>query len=375
MSSKGSKESNSDSSKASRSSSKSGLADLKTPLVESASEGSAQESTGEPVETQKSQSQLTASLMARTRSRADTSTVVTAIPSGGDSIAFDKSNMVRVGERQDEKFIVNTALAKKRVSVVQLLAFGLVGILVGFLGSLYVQSTCHFVSAQVQVGDDGQEFDLHYGLWKYSPVESAFQGYKFCYEYDDGYSYDAPRFSRGSSLAALVAFTFSLVNLWVYLIFGKATRILWEAAVRGSLMAGFLQLSTMAVFLGPICRQAECTLGPGATVSLCASAVYFMMAFEMHYNSPIQSWMDDVPNCPSSEQPHRMVENLEMTDVANSAVAYVKRLVSRSPTGTSLPTLNQIQRNKEDPFGEGMFERELSQQHNTQEGYKPPNLV
>lgn len=144
-------------------------------------------------------------------------------------------------EDDHDAFILNTTLARKRVRVVQLLAVGLLGFLVGLLGSFFVQSTCHFGSADVAVGQNEQPFSLHYGMWKYSPIDSAFQGYPYCMKYDDEFTDDTPLLPRIAGLTALLCGAYSLTVLWVYLIFGRATQCTWNSAVWFCAIAGIAQ--------------------------------------------------------------------------------------------------------------------------------------
>lgn len=60
--------------------------------------------------------------------------------------------------------------------VLHITCIGLIGLAFGFLGSFFVQSSCHFLTATVVVGGNAEQFDLHYGLWKYTPLSSAFEG-------------------------------------------------------------------------------------------------------------------------------------------------------------------------------------------------------
>lgn len=280
--------------------------------------------------------------------------------------------MIRVGDQQDEEFILNTAVARKRVRVVQLLMVGLVSLLVAFLGSFWVQSSCHFVSASVEVGQNAQVFDLHYGLWKYSPIDSAFQGYSYCYEYDDKYTSDAPLISRWSGVAALVAGVYALSTLWIYLIFGRGTQCIWNTAVAAAAIAGVAQMSTLFIFLETVCSRDTCTLGPAGVLSVISSVVYFILAFEMHYNTPMATWVSHLSECPSSESPGRLMANLEMTDFKTGAKEYVQRIVS-GDDNNPYPTLNQIQRDNMSPMGEGM-QRGFGPA-SPQGSYKPPALI
>jgi hypothetical protein len=94
--------------------------------------------------------------------------------------------------REDEAFLMNTGLAHKRVRVVQLLIIGLVGILLAWMGNFFVSSSCYFASVPVAVGQYGDLFPLHFGLWNYSPVDSALSGYKYCSPYSVYNQSDAP---------------------------------------------------------------------------------------------------------------------------------------------------------------------------------------
>ena len=77
-----------------------------------------------------------------------------------------RRNMIRISG-QDEQLIMNTSLAKKRVRVVQLLAVGLVALLVALLGSFWVQSSCHFVStSRFRIARQLETFALR--IWGFS---------------------------------------------------------------------------------------------------------------------------------------------------------------------------------------------------------------
>ena len=123
--------------------------------------------------------------------------------------------MVRVGGSADEReYIKNSATAQKRVKAVQLLIVGLVGLILGWLGNFFVGTSCHFVNVPVQAGQNGQgNFPLHFGLWKYSPADSAMIGYPYCYPYGGSHDDEAPLVSRISNIVALVFGTYSLVVL------------------------------------------------------------------------------------------------------------------------------------------------------------------
>lgn len=320
-------------------------------------------------QSEKQRSHLAQSLIARTRSRADTSAVLSATsPTLAAATVTSRPTMVRIGEELDEQFIVNTALARKRVSVVQLLVVGLLSLLVCLFGAFWIQSSCHYVSADVRVGDTNEVFNLHYGLWKFSPMGSAFQGYTYCDKYDKEYTIPPPTFPRLASLLASLGGAYAVCVLWVYLIFGRGTRLHWNAAVRVAFLAGLLHGASLLIFISPICYEKDCELGPAGILSLVAVAANFMLSFEMYYNSPIKSWMDDVPSCPSNEEPRRMMQTLEMADFQEGASAYCRRLIG-SPSA-EIPTLNQFQRIHDDSVGESLVGRGHSKGV-----YTPPAIV
>ena len=272
--------------------------------------------------------------------------------------------MVRVGEVEDT-FILNTALARKRVRVVQLLSIGLLGLLVGFMGGFYVQSSCHFFSADVEVGQSAQIFNLHYGMWKYTPMDSVFQGYSYCYQYDTEYTSDAPMIPRWASCIALFMGAFSICVLWFYLIMGKASQITWRTAVITAALAGCLQMSTLFVFMGDVCQREDCSLGPAGILSVVVGAVWFILGFEMHYNMPMTAWVEEIQDQVDHEE-GGLVGNLEMKDFKHGAKAYVKRIVPGSKE-YQYPTLNQVQRHNVNPVGEGMLDRDMDRGT-----YRPP---
>eukprot|EP00536_Pseudo-nitzschia_multiseries_P009018 jgi/Psemu1/199750/e_gw1.244.69.1 len=243
--------------------------------------------------------------------------------------------MINVNAQEEGGIIQSTAIARKRGRVIQLLTIGLLSFLTAFLGGFFVLSSCHFVSVAVEVGDDATEFDLHFGLWKYSPVDSAFQGYTYCSQYDDVFVSGAPWFGRISSLIALAGGGFSLLVLWLYLVFGRCALNVWNMAIFSAAMSGGLQLCTLSVLTGPICREEGCVIGPAGIISIIAGCCYFVLAFEMHYNTPLVNVRDDFD--PASSR----VGNFEMSDFEYGAKAYVHRIAFGNTN--PYPTLNQDQ--------------------------------
>lgn len=216
------------------------------------------------------------------------------------------------------------------------------------------------------MGTNGQVFRLHYGLWKFTPLDSVFQGYTYCYNYHDRFTGDAPFIPRLAALSAMVLGGYSLCIVWYYLIFGDADEVYWRWCVRTAIGAGFLQFSTMFFFIDDVCRNNECALGPAGVVSLTSAIIWLILAFELWYNMPTSAWAPDIGDLVNSPDASLM-GNLEMSDFEDGAKAYFRRMRPNH----DLPTLNQMQRENENPIGEGMREISVSPRGT----YNPPIVV
>jgi hypothetical protein len=250
--------------------------------------------------------------------------------------------MIRIS-KQDEALFLNSGLTNKRVRVVQLLIIGLVATLLGWLGNFFVGTSCNFASVDVAVGQNAQVFTLHFGLWKYSPADSAFNGYTYCYPYGDNHSSDVPIVPRISNLSALLAGTYSLVILWWYLIAGRVVVKAWKWAVRMAIFAGVMQLSTLFFFVGRLCRKSTCTFGPASIVALVTALAWLVLAWELAYNMPAvhESKKNEADNEQGQQQqgessadqyPVVGVANLEMADLHGASQEYYERF-SPTPRG------------------------------------------
>jgi hypothetical protein len=235
---------------------------------------------------------------------------------------------VDAGEAPDTLFRAGTAphpnemerVATKRVNVVQLLINGLIGLVGGLFGSIYVQACCHFVTVDVGL-------PLHFGLWQYSPMDSAFQGFTYCYRYDSDYTHDSPTFARLAGLMALLAGAFSMSVLWFYLLFGRTSSDLWRWAVRFLVVATSLQALTFSFFANDVCRRNSCSIGPGSIVSLVSTLSWALVAYEMKDNSPVVSAL--IPD------PHMtMNQHQQGGNSGNSGVELTGGY--RPPTGSSV---------------------------------------
>jgi len=265
----------------------------------------------------------------------------TTTPTNDDD---DDDSMMRASNNQDNDeqaaFLIHTGLAHKRVRVVQLLIIGLVGMLLGWLGNFFVSSSCHFASVPVTVGQNGDVFRLHFGLWNYSPVDSALDGYKYCYPYNQGQrTADAPVVARAINLAALLVGTYPLVVLWWYLISGKVHALFWKTAVYSALVAGALQFATpIFFFTGSLCRESTCSVGPAAALSAVTAVAWGVLGAELHYQCPVVDMsIDPTTDCCSamdgsaghgssgSSAASTPVAHLEMADLAGASQEYLDR--------------------------------------------------
>ncbi|CAB9509403.1 expressed unknown protein [Seminavis robusta] len=301
----------------------------------------------------KTRNRITESIMERTRSRADPNALITtsstATPIGAGK---PSSTMVSLGGDHESSFILSTALAKKRVRVVQLLLIGLVGLLLGLLGNFFVSTSCHFASVSITVGQNEQTFDFHFGLWKYSPIDSVFQGYPYCYKYDQNYAAEAPLVARAANITALLAGLISLSVLWLYLIFGTTNKRRWKWAVRMAIFAGLIQLGTLYFFLGTLCQEYSCQLGLGAYLSMFTSVVWFVLAMEMQYHMPVAIYASSggsgMAGPAALEEPHALVAQMEMTSCMGDVTReYVTRVTGKDKDMDNLQNLSRAQQQQQ----------------------------
>jgi len=230
------------------------------------------------------------SLLAMTLDRDSNGRQVPNLPDGN---GYD-----RIYERADTRTTTTTrndsdsgySRQTKKPKVVELIIFGIFGLFGGFFGSIYVQSTCHFASAIVIIGDD-QEFELHAGMWKYSSIDSVFNGYAYCSPYDDEYSSSAPMIARIFGLVALTTGTYTLTVLWIYLGAIRTTSFFWKWAIRMSYLATVLQLFTFVFFWSSFCARNQCSLGPGSLISFISAVSWFCVAYKMQHNIPLLAIM------------------------------------------------------------------------------------
>ena len=245
------------------------------------------------------------------------------------SLTVGTQTLVKL-DAQDEEFLVHSGLAHKRVKVAQLLIIGIIGILVGWLGNSVVGTSCHFASVSVQVGEYGDWFSLHFGLYKYSTVDSSLNGYKYCYPYSA--PHQAPLAARAANLVALLTGTYSLVVLWWYLIVGTFQRLVWKLAVGSAVTAGCLQLLTLSFFAGRLCRQNDCAPGPASLLTLITAVIWIALGWELNYNMPDAP--DDDDEATAMDQDSIMaqskVAHLEMADLAVASQEYMERFHSSS---------------------------------------------
>jgi hypothetical protein len=303
-----------------------------------------------------SRSRFAESIMERTRSRADPN-ALTSNSTGA------LSHMVSLGDHESS-YILSSALAKKRVRVVQLLLIGLIGLLLGLLGNFFVSTSCHFATVNIGVGQhsggDGT-FEFHFGLWKYSPIDSVFQGYSYCFRYDENYATEAPVLPRACNIAALIAGLIAISILWLYLIFGTTTPRRWKWAVRFAIIAAILQAATVFLFFvsigrdtistslaTTICHEYSCDLGPGAYLAILTSVVWLVLACEMQYHMPVAQYADGALK---AEEPQNLVATMEMTHCVDDVTReYVTRVTGKTKDD-ELPALHHLRRSPVRPTG------------------------
>ena len=113
-----------------------------------------------------------------------------------------------------------------------------------------------------------------------------------------------------------------------------------------------VQLSTLYFFFGGLCRQEEnaCELGPGAYLSIFTSVVWFVLACEMHYHTPVASYatgyLEHHPgaggtprNYVGLDEPQSLVTTVEMTKIDEVTREYITRVTGKTKDD-EMPTLS-----------------------------------
>jgi len=178
-------------------------------------------------------------------------------------------------------------MAMMKTKVAPLLLTGVLGIIGGFFASIYVQSSCDFFTAMVYIqglGGGVTNYPFHFGMWKYTPIDSVYKGYSYCDGYDE--DYEAPNAPRVCGVIALLLGFQSLVVLWVYLIMGKTSELVWEAAIYSLYSAAFFSSLMLLVFRSAICQSSLCIMGPSSFISILTTIVWLLLAYVMRQNAP-----------------------------------------------------------------------------------------
>ncbi|KAL7469018.1 hypothetical protein ACHAXS_009259 [Conticribra weissflogii] len=196
-----------------------------------------------------------------------------------DLIGTKCTTQVDVGSKQ-----ISTKFDQYRATAVVVLA-----ILLGFLPSVFSQATCHFATGGVAVDGEGVEFDLHFGLWKYTPIENSFQGYNHCQPYSDQFYSSIPVFPRLCGLLGLTLGTIPLLVILNHLRLSNCNETFWNISIQMLVFGSACQLGTFIMFLYGVCQGFQCNIGPGANAAFVSALVWLIMAVEMKTNSPFSS--------------------------------------------------------------------------------------
>ncbi len=154
---------------------------------------------------------------------------------------------------------------------------------------LYSQSTCHFLTGEASVGGDEIDFALYYGLYKYTPIDSAmFFGYE-CLPYDPKYNFNPPVIPRLIGIVGLVLGTIPLIVIGVHLQYSVTSKILWVGSMWMLYFGCCTQLATLlSLFLSDLCQDGvTCKMGPGAWAAVVCAISWLTLSIEMKINSPL----------------------------------------------------------------------------------------
>jgi hypothetical protein len=147
--------------------------------------------------------------------------------------------------------------------------------------------TCHFITGN-SVDDDELGYILNFGLQEFTPIDSSFQGYKYCLEYDSKYNYNPPLAPRAAGIAAIIFGSIPLIVVGVYLLFSVTHKILWNTSMWMLYFGSICQISTLSIFLLDLCQEdVYCSMGPGAWATIISSLSWFALSIEMKLNSAL----------------------------------------------------------------------------------------
>jgi hypothetical protein len=223
----------------------------------------------------------------------DGSSVLGPHTASTSTLAMEHGATPTVVPSGQEALVAN--LAKKRTRVVPLLLGGLVGLLGGFFANVYTQTSCHFATVSINVGEYQSPFKFHYGMWKYTPIDSVFAGYSYCTYYSNASSSaDIPALPRLLNALGLVAGFLALGVLWTYLILGVTRKWAWQMATGLFGLASVTNFMTYFFFVGQVCRSNECHFGPSAYVVLVSTSVWALLAYIAHENTPLSILFDSL---------------------------------------------------------------------------------
>lgn len=219
------------------------------------------------------------------------------------------------------------------------------------------------------------EFDLHYGLWKYTPVDSAFQGYSYCSNYDDQYITSSPVVPRIAGLAGLLFGTLPLITIWTYISFSVVSDACWTSSMWMLLLGCMCQAGTFLIFLLRSCRDNECGMGPGAWASVISTLAWLILAIEMKLNSPLCA------HIPKTGPGVVLIEKKQ--SYARAIKREVDQLFhklngTRSREWENVPSLSKCAMKKQaeriDVVWEGA-EKDTGMAHTRHSSYSPPNEI
>ena len=214
-------------------------------------------------------------------------------------------------DEEDVFFLQSQNTADIRQRPVQLLLLGLFALVV-WICTFCVQTSCQFASVLVPVGSSQNVLSLHYGLWKYSPADSALAGYTYCYPYT--HASHVPWVPRWANVLALCAGTFAVCFVWYQLLRPSKTdttgspshqhkRSKYQStAITSSLLASFGQSLTLFFFAGRLCHDWTCKVSTGSLVCVASSVGWILLAYGLyrHYGQDRILRLEQELSCRSS---------------------------------------------------------------------------
>ena len=211
----------------------------------------------------------------------------------------------------------SSLMQSRRQRMIQLVIIACLITIVGWVVNVLIGESCFLASITVELGQNNAEFDMHVGLWKYSPPDSILAGYSYCARYEDLHEENSPIVARIFHVSAFVAGSFSLGVLWYFLFTGILSPTTWAVASWIAFFAAICQALTLLFYVGQTCRESTCEWGLGSSLIPVCSFAWVVLGLEMRYQAPFLNMEEN--NAAKKDNQIELAPIISREDSASSA--------------------------------------------------------